>query len=483
MTRTKSELKRWARENMRGVENTLFPSFTPDLRELDEEGIRHDVRQSIAHGFFSTMCATETGLTLEEAERFIAIAADEARGKILVTTSLILNSFEENMALLEHAERVGLDGVLLGYPPTFHPEDREEVYRHTRRFCDATRLHVTLYPSPHFPFDRFHASGFPLDVMSRLADLENVVAIKVGELGLFADAQRLCGDRVLVGCPVERYVPLLVQGFGMQWMGAGCYEVLQSPEQPNLVEYFRLLREGRSQAGMEIYWKLAPMRNLFEQQFNQTVMSGTYNWHAQKYYQWCVGGNGGLTRQPAMKLHSWEINQIRMGFYAIGIEPREPEEEFWVGRASYARLPAAVATAEERRGPAAGELSARHGSAPASLAERTARVAGVLRELADELRRAPMLIRPMVVASLSSATGRGLEAWQSSVAQLEEALARGAPPPEDSLGRDLERLALYFDEAPERSKRFVSSHDDLAALEQRSAARAAEVRALGSALR
>lgn len=337
MKRTKAGLKQWAREHLKGVENTLFPSFAPDMRSLDEDGIRRDVRQSIAHGFFSTMCATETGLTLDEAKRFLTVAADEARGKILVTTSLLRDSIDENAELLAHAERVGVDGALVGYPPGFHPEDAEEVYTVTRRLADSTGLHLTLYPSPHFPFDKFHASGFPLDVMERLADLDNVVAVKVGELGLFADVQRRCGDRVLVGCPVERYVPLLVQGFGMQWMGAGCYEVFQSPEKRYLVEYFGLLRHGKSAAAMELYWKLAPMRNIFEQQFNQTVMTGTYNWHAQKFYQWCVGGNGGLTRQPAMKLHSWEAAQIRMGYYAIDIEPRENEAEFWVGRSNYER--------------------------------------------------------------------------------------------------------------------------------------------------
>jgi len=89
MANSKSGLKKWAKEHMKGAENTLFPSFTPDMKELDEEGIRLDVRQSIAHGFFSMMCATETGLTLEESKRFVRIAADEADGKILVTTSLL----------------------------------------------------------------------------------------------------------------------------------------------------------------------------------------------------------------------------------------------------------------------------------------------------------------------------------------------------------------------------------------------------------
>lgn len=62
----KQELKRWAKEHLKGVENTLFPSFTPDLQELDEDGIRLDVRQSIAHGFTSMMCATEVGLHFAE---------------------------------------------------------------------------------------------------------------------------------------------------------------------------------------------------------------------------------------------------------------------------------------------------------------------------------------------------------------------------------------------------------------------------------
>ncbi|GIK56774.1 MAG: hypothetical protein BroJett015_24370 [Chloroflexota bacterium] len=44
MSRKKSDLKQWAKENMKGVENTLFPSFTPDMKHLDEAGIRWDVQ-------------------------------------------------------------------------------------------------------------------------------------------------------------------------------------------------------------------------------------------------------------------------------------------------------------------------------------------------------------------------------------------------------------------------------------------------------
>jgi 4-hydroxy-tetrahydrodipicolinate synthase len=47
---TKSEAKQWAKENYKGLAGVLSPSFTPDLSELDEEGIRYDVRHNIDKG-------------------------------------------------------------------------------------------------------------------------------------------------------------------------------------------------------------------------------------------------------------------------------------------------------------------------------------------------------------------------------------------------------------------------------------------------
>ena len=334
----RSELKEWAKEHMVGVENCLFPSFSPDLSELDEEGIRWDVRQSIKHGFFSTLCAAESGLTFEEAKRFVEIAADEAGGDILVSVTLLFDSFEQNREMLQHAEKVGCHSVLLGYPASWYAKSEEEIYAVSKEMCDSTNLAIVLYPTPHYNFQRLHNSGFPLDALSRLADLENVIAIKVGEPGLIADCARRFGDKILVACPVERFLPLMVLGFKQQWMGAGCYEVFQSPEKPYLVDYFRKLREGQIDEAMEIYWMLTPARVIFEQQFMPTSMLGTYNWTQQKYYQWCVGGNGGLTRQPSMKIHQHEMEATKMAFRMIGIDPREPDEEFYVGRLNYAKM-------------------------------------------------------------------------------------------------------------------------------------------------
>jgi 4-hydroxy-tetrahydrodipicolinate synthase len=56
-----------------------------------------------------------------------------------------------------------------------------------------------------------------------------------------------------------------------------------------------------------------------------------------KYGHWCTGGNGGTVRQPTGRLHDYQKDAIRAGLKAIGITPREPEEEFYVGRLNYAK--------------------------------------------------------------------------------------------------------------------------------------------------
>jgi len=327
-----SELKKRAMIEMKGVENLLIPSFTPDLSDLDEKGIRWDVQQSIRHGFYSTLCAPEAGLTFEEAKRFIEIVTDEANGKILVGTTLFFDSFEKNMEMLAHAEKVGCSHVLLGYPTNFYPKSEEEVYQKIREMCSSTSLGIVFHPSPHYNLGRFHPSGFPLALLSKILNLDNVVAVEVAEPGLMAEFIRLFRDKVVISCPIERWLPFLHQAFGQQSIGPGPYEYLQSPENPYLVEYFNLMMQGKIGQAMEIYWRLTPARILFEMHHGPTATLGIYHWSRFKYYQWLVGGNGGITRQPSMKIHQHEMEAIKMAFRQIGIDPREPDEEFWVGR-------------------------------------------------------------------------------------------------------------------------------------------------------
>ncbi len=351
MSTSQSDLKQWAREHLRGIENCIFPSFDPSLEELDEAGVRLDVRQSIAHGFTSSLLTSEAGLTLEEAKRFVEIAVDEAGKELGISVTLLRDTHEQNLELARHAQSVGAHGALLGFPFTFYPQEAEEVYTATREICEeAPELALMLYATHKFNFGRFHPSGWPLDVLERSAAIPNVVGLKIGllEPGFIEEAFARVGDTLVIQFPWERWWPLAARNFGLQFTGAGAYELFQSPEKPYLVDYFNLLLEGRYDDAKELYWRLTPVRHVFEKQFMPTQMIGTYHWPQQKYYQWLTGGNGGYTRQPVMKMVQYEMDECRGALHAIGVEPTASSDaEFFPGRSyagsvSAADTPAAV---------------------------------------------------------------------------------------------------------------------------------------------
>ena len=336
MTVQRSEMKAWAKEKMVGLENCIIPSFTPDLSELDEEGIRWDVQQSIKSGYLSTLCSAEVGLSFEEAKRFIEIVADEAKDKILVSTTLFNNSIEQNIELAKHAAKVGVHNGLLGYPPNYYPESEEQIFQDTKKITEASDLGIVLYATHKLNFERFHPSGFRPALLERLSDLDTVVACKIGsaDWGFISEVFERCGEKILVNCPMISAAPAMIKAYKQQWCGAAVYEMFQSPEQPFVVDFYNLLLEGKDEEAMQIYWRIEPLLKMFEMHL-MTIMLGTYNWGMLKYHQWCVGFNGGFPRMPVLKMYTHMMMATKMSYSMVGIIPREPDEEFWVGRSNY----------------------------------------------------------------------------------------------------------------------------------------------------
>jgi 4-hydroxy-tetrahydrodipicolinate synthase len=338
----RTERKAWAREALFGLENALMPSFSADLKDLDEEGIRWDVRQAIAQGFFSTMCAVETGLTTQEAKRFISIVCDEARGKILVSFTLLNNSFAESLELLAHAEQAGCSHALLGYPATFRPTSPDEIYDKTAMLAESTNLGLVMYASDKFDFVRFHPSQVPFETYDKIADLPNVVSLKVGfgDPAMAFECFERFGDRVLVnvGTPwLLGLFPMLREKYGAQWFGGGAWEMWQSPDKPYLVDYHRAVMAGRLDEARSIYWRIAPATQIMMGSIARGGDAGMYHWPFGKYVSWSVGGNGGAMREPAQRLNPMMMQSRKMALKAIGIQPPEDDTQFWIGRARWAR--------------------------------------------------------------------------------------------------------------------------------------------------
>lgn len=336
MTVARGERKAWAREQLRGFENLLVPSFDPGLRELDERAVRLDVRQSIRHGFCASRCALDAGLTPAEKRRMIASAVAEAGEEIAVGFTLREASLAACLDLLAHAEAAGATHALLELPPSFRPATQEDVYAFGRAVAESTGLGICLSVAVRSMYRHLHPSGVPFDAYERLADLDNVIALQIESMdaGLVLECCERFGDRLLVTSVHLGMLPMLVEAFGVQWSGAWAVEALQSPERPYAVELLELLWLRRFEDAMRIYWQLAPALGVMQRLLAPAAATGAQHWPMLKFFQWLSGGNGGMTRQPCMRLYERDMHEIRTGLAAIGIECADPNEAFFRGRSA-----------------------------------------------------------------------------------------------------------------------------------------------------
>lgn len=336
MTMPSRRDKGWAREAFRGLENLLLPSFSADMERLDEAGIRHDVRTSVAHGFFSTLCVLETGTPMEDAKRFVQAATEAADGDILVGVSLFRDSSAETLELLRHAESVGCSHAVLGFPLAFEPESEDDVLAYVREMAEATSLALVLTASDRLGLSRFHVSGLPLELYDGIADIDEVVALRIDTLepGLMHECFDRYGDRLLVTSSNFLMLPLLVGLHGVQWSGGWAPEALQTPARRLTVECFRELLEGRTEAAMESYWRLVPAYRVMSAQMAPVEALGVVHGPLVKYYQWCVGGNGGPLREPAPRLFQRTFDAVRTAYAGLGIAVDDADEDFYLGRSA-----------------------------------------------------------------------------------------------------------------------------------------------------
>ena len=336
--------KAWARKHFRGMENLFLPSFTADFAQLDEEGIRADVRQAARQGFFSTLPVNLGLKSRDESRRLLEIVADEARGKILVTAGVGGRTFDEQVDGLRFAERTGASQIFLSLQ---RAETEAQVVTAARRLIEATDLPIVLYGQPDEEFMRFHPSGLPLDAFDRLASLPNVIAVKFTQVMNLATAYELAArvsDRLLIGPVHLEAVPLLASRHHVQWSGQWTVEALQSPERPYGVEFIDHIGNGRMKEALEKYWILHPAYQAFYELQGPPLRLGGHPWCHQKYYQWLTGGNGGLLRdlgESAARVPPLDAagrRAIREVFKTVGIGTVDlPDEAFMVGNAAYQR--------------------------------------------------------------------------------------------------------------------------------------------------
>jgi len=332
----RNEAREWAMHNLKGVANVLHPSFSRDMKRLNEKGIRHDVNLCVEHGFSGTLLISEVAISLEEYRQFFELSNAESRGRIQLIHHASWNTFEDNIEAVRIAEANGAELVLLSYPPNFYPKSTQDIYDYTKAYCDATSLGVMLFPLPFWGFDRLHPSDIDTALLRRLIDdCPNVVAIKaegaMPSIMSTVECHRLFGKEVVVTNPLENEMIPLAQLMPMQFAGTSNYEYYG----PMVPRIFKLLQAGEFDEATRLYWQLHPARKAHQAisvHLQQTLFIHRMLW---KFDGWLNGYNGGPSRNPTMRMNEGQMNALRAGLTKSGIAvTSDPNEAFFVGRHS-----------------------------------------------------------------------------------------------------------------------------------------------------
>lgn len=344
-----SPQRAWAATHLKGLANLFLPSFQPDLKTLDTDGLRHDVRHARAMGFCGTMPMVNwTPPGDPQWETFYRTLIEEAAGEFPIHGIMLYGTVEQDIALIRKQEALGVDAVLLAarYRPDISAGD---LYDEMARRIEATELPVILYAALNKgrAFPHLGPAGQPLDVYDRIADLPNVVALKVSQPVSLTSTMQLCeavADRLLVAPVNLDFVPLLARHYHMQWSGQWNGEAVQTPQTQLGNQLLAATAAGDFETADKVARTLQPVHDAFFQLQSEVIRAGAHPWQHNKYYSWLGGGNGGLLVPPASEadhvpvLTEGERAAIREAFAQSGLMPAGgPEESFVTGRAAWAR--------------------------------------------------------------------------------------------------------------------------------------------------
>lgn len=340
----------WARDHLVGLMNLLLPSFLPDGRTLDEEAIRHDVRHAMAQGFSATLPMVNWTLPDDPRwEEFHRIVIEAAEGRLGVHGIVFGSQPNKDNDIARRLERLGVNLLLMA--ATHDPEiSADDLHLGLKHRIEATDLPVMLYAATgkRRAFPHLGPSGQPLDVYDRLADLGNVVAVKVSQPMSLTSTMQIferLGDRLSIGPVNLDFVSLLARSYEVRWSGQWNAEAVQTPSLQlgnQLLQACAARDFARADA---LARQIQPVLELFFAIQAPVIKAGGHPWAHSRYYSWLGGGNGGLPLSdphappgaiPALDAASRAA--MRAAFLASGLTPTdETDATFELGRVGSAR--------------------------------------------------------------------------------------------------------------------------------------------------
>ncbi len=315
MNYTRSNAKAYARQNMKGIWAAALMPFTEDLR-IDEDGFHQNVLHwtedlGIEGLFISGKQGEFFSMTVSERKRSFELAVEATRGRGQTIMSCSDQNLDIVMELAHHAEDVGADYIVVHAPALhFTTAQDDTLMGYYRSISENVDIGIALWSHPD--------SGYLMspELCNRLADLENVVAIKYSvPRPMYSELSSMASDRIHVSTASEdEWLDNIIE---LDWKLYLCSSppfLLQTTNDRRMHEYTQAAFEGRVEDARRISASLDPVR---------AALKGTRppeKPHAhQKYWQELLGQIGGRVRAPLLELTDNEKRITREAFEQCGL--------------------------------------------------------------------------------------------------------------------------------------------------------------------
>ena len=319
MDYSKADAKRAAREAFTGLWAAVTTPFGPD-GDINHEDLESDIDYLTGTlgvgGIFCAGAMSEFwALTPDERTEAIKTVVDASQGRCPVLAHTGHHSARETIELTNRAREVGADFavVINPYYPTWTDEGLHEWFR---QVLEAVDIGVWLFDTS------FSGTSLPLELIDRLADIENVCGIKVGhDHDRYLETLARVGDRILVCEPNEATWLENMREHGQRvYMSSASPYLYQTARWQPMQEYTDAALAGDFARAEEISRSLDPVRELAAKWTRgQWVRERVIPIAPIKAWSEFLGMAGGDVRPPLSRLSQDQREGLRRDLESAGL--------------------------------------------------------------------------------------------------------------------------------------------------------------------
>lgn len=283
----------------KGLFTALITPFQED-GGLDVSGLRFLIRRQIEAKVEGIVLFGSTGeaqtLSMEEKEKILRIAVEEAKDKTLLIAGTGSSSTEQTIKNTLSAKERGADGALI-VTPFYNKPTQEGIYRHFKAVAEQCHFPILVYNSPGRS-----ATHIEVNTLQRLAQLEFIVGIKEASalLPYMMDVLLQVGKEnpafsILSGDDIFAF-PLMALG------GHGVISVASNLFPAPMKEFIDSLKGGDFQKGQRVHFELLPLLKLLFLETNPIPVKAAMHF---------LGLPAGECRLPLCPLSSVHAKMLR----------------------------------------------------------------------------------------------------------------------------------------------------------------------------